>query len=192
MCNNNTVHGSPLLLTILSIAVQSFVGVIFWRLFNPVAWVTPQGLSNCPPFFLGKHILVLWLLILVSWLILVFHLLEWRVWSHPSMGGKGPSSGGWEYSASGRETGIVIPPDMGYLCIQPPLFGLANHDPVQWVVIFILGFTIHQHQWALTLFPLPHVRVPSEVHGHIMLPKVFTHLWWMLQWMSTADVLTSR
>ena len=42
----------------------------------------------------------------------------------------GSSSGGWEYSTSGRETGIVIPPDMGVLTsFTPPLFGLANHDP---------------------------------------------------------------
>ena len=41
---------------------------------------------------------MLWLSIPVSWLILVFHCLQWRVWSHPSMGSEGPSSGGWEYS----------------------------------------------------------------------------------------------
>ena len=101
-CYNNTVHHSPLLVTILSTAVWSFVGVIFWGLFNPVAWVTPQGLSSCSPFFFDEHIHMLWLLIMVSWLILVFCCLQWRVWSHPSTGSKGPSSSGWEYSTSGR------------------------------------------------------------------------------------------
>ena len=49
-CYNNTVYHSPLLVTILSIAVQSFVWVIFQELFNPVAWLIPWGLSNFPPF----------------------------------------------------------------------------------------------------------------------------------------------
>ena len=70
-------------------------------------WVMPWGLSNCPPFSFEEHVLVLQLLILV------FLPFGWRVWSHPSMGGEGPSSGGWEHSTSGRQTYIIIPPDMG-------------------------------------------------------------------------------
>ena len=82
-----------------------------------------------------------------------------------------------------------------------PLFGLANHDPVQWVVTFILGFTICQCQWALTLFCLPYVHVPSKVcshmtlpkvFSHMTLPKVFSHLSWTLQWTSMAEVITSH
>ena len=81
----------------------------------------------------------------------------------------------------------------GYLPISlPSLFGHANHDPVQWVVTFILGFTICQHQWALTSLPPPYVHVPSVVCSHITLPKVFTHLLWMLWWMSIAEVVTSH
>ena len=41
-------------------------------------------------------------------------------------------------------------------------------------------------------FPLPHVCVLSEVYGHITLPKVFTHLLWMLWWTSMAEVITSQ
>ena len=41
------------------------------------------------------------------------------------MGGKGPSSGGWEYSTSGRYKGIVIPLDMGVLTHFTPPFCLA-------------------------------------------------------------------
>ena len=46
----------------------------------------------------------------------------------------------------------------GYLPISLPLvlFGLAYHDPVLWVVAFIVGFTICQHQWALMSFPPPY------------------------------------
>ena len=61
---------------------------------------------------------------------------------------KGPSSGGWEYSVSGRQTGIIIPPDMGgtypFHCplfvwpCQPQLSSMSGH--------ILLGFTIHQHQ----------------------------------------------
>ena len=54
-----------------------------------------------------------------------------------------------------------------------------------------MGFTICQHQWALTSFPLLCIHVLSEVCSHIMLPKVFTHLLWMLWWTSTAEVITS-
>ena len=54
-----------------------------------------------------------------------------------------------------------------------------------------LWFTICQYQWTLTSFPPLHICVPSEVHSHITLPKVFSHLLWMLQWMSMAEVVTS-
>ena len=71
-------------------------------------------------------------------------------------------------------------------CFTPPfvMFGLAYHDPVLWVVTFIMGFTICQHQWALMSFPLPYVCVPSEVCSHITLPEVFT----CPQWMTPVDV----
>ena len=61
-----------------------------------------------------------------SWLILVYLPFEWRVWSHPSMDAKGPSSGGWEYSMSGRQTDVIIPPGTGeYLPVSLPPFCLA-------------------------------------------------------------------
>ena len=52
----------------------------------------------------------------------------------------------------------------GYLPISLPpfLFGLAYCDPVPWLVSFLLGFIICQHQWASTLFLLPYVCVPSS------------------------------
>ena len=31
-----------------------------------------------------------------------------------------------------------------------------------------------------------------KVHGHITLPTVFSHLVWMLWWMSMAEVITSH
>ena len=44
----------------------------------------------------------------------------------------------------------------GYLPISLPLFlfGLAYCDPVLWLVTFLLGFTIHQHQQASTCHSL--------------------------------------
>ena len=42
------------------------------------------------------------------------------------------------------------------------------------------------------LFPLLYIHVPSEICNHIMLPKVFTHLLWMLPWMSTTEVIISH
>ena len=106
------------------------------------------------------------------------------------MGDEGPSSGGWEYSTSGKETGLVIPPDMRVTYPFHSLLCLALPNMTQF--LFVLGFTICQCQWALMSFPLLHIHVPSEVHGHITLPKVFTNLWWMLQWMSMAEVVTSH
>ena len=157
---------------------------------------TRWHLGSCPTvplFFIWENVIMLWLSILVSWLILVSLSLGWRVWSHPSMGGKGPSSGGWEYSTSGRQTDIIIPLDMG--CTYPfnsPLFVWTCQPwPSSVSGHILLGFTIHQCQQALTSFPPPHVCVPSEVHGHIILPKVFTHLLWMLWWMSIAEVVIS-
>ena len=100
---------------------------------------------------------------------------------------------GWSILCQGGRQVLSFLLTWGYLPLSPsPLFGLVNHDPVWWVVIFILRFTIHQHQQALMSFPLPHIHVPSEVHSHITLPKVFTHLYWMLQWMSMTEVVTSH
>ena len=50
--------------------------------------------------------------------------MKWRVQSHPSAGGKGPSSIGWEYSAcQGRGCWFIKKPDTeGYLPITPPPF----------------------------------------------------------------------
>ena len=70
MCYSYTVYHSVLLLTILSIAVQSFEGGDILRLFKPVVWVTLSGFLQLPPCFLEEHILVLWLSILVSSLFL--------------------------------------------------------------------------------------------------------------------------
>ena len=70
----------------------------------------------------------------------------------------------------------------GYLPVSLPLFVLPCQPwPSSVSGCILLGFTICQHQQALTWFPLPHVHVPSKVCGHITLPKVFTHLLWTLQ-----------
>ena len=91
--------------------------------------------------------------------------------------------GGWQF---------IPPPDMkGYLPISPPtMFGLANCDPVQWVVVSIFGFTIWWGLWAETSFPWPNVCVPSNIYSNISLPGVFTHLQWMLWQTSMVEVVT--
>ena len=43
----------------------------------------------------------------------------------------------------------------------------------------------------LISFPPPDVHVPSTVYCHITLPKVFTHLQWMLWQMSMVKSITS-
>ena len=66
--SNNTVYSS-----------LEFWGGGILRLFNPVAQVTLRGFLQLPPLFLKEHILMLWLLILVSLLIFIFHHFQWRV-----------------------------------------------------------------------------------------------------------------
>ena len=48
------------------------------------------------------------------------------------------------------------------------------------------------HQQAVTSFPQPNVCDPADIHTCYMLPVVFTHHQWMLQWMSTVEVITSH
>ena len=68
----------------------------------------------------------------------------------------------------GRKCQLIPPPDTeGYLPVIPSMFGLANHDPVLWVVVSFLGFTIQWHLQAVTSFPWPNVHVPSDVYTQI-------------------------
>ena len=164
---------------------------MIWGLFNLVNQVIVWGLSNHAPSF-GEHVLMLWLLVLVFVGSSFCHL-WWRVCGHPSLGGKGPSSCGLEYSTSRRKMPVLPSPWDGGVPTHytPSLFGFANHCPGLWVVISILGSTICWCQWALTSLPPPHIHVHSDLHSHITLPKVFTHLQWMLQLMSMVEALTS-
>ena len=98
---NNTVYHS-----------LEFWGGGILRLFNPIAWWHLGGSSSCP-LFLGGACLMLWLSILVFLVNFLFHPFQWRVWSHPSTGSEGPSSGGWEHSTSERYTGVFSPLDTG-------------------------------------------------------------------------------
>ena len=189
---NNTAHCSLLLLTILSIAILSFVGVIIWKLFNPVTWVTPHGLSIHPlpmASMSSCSSCQFWFLCWFWFFVICYGGYEatppWVARVPLGVDGSIPHQGG-KQALSILTWGVLNH------FTHPSLFCLANHDPVQWVVTSVLGFTIHWHQWALTLLPLSHVCVPSKVHGHITLPKVFTLPWWMLWWMSMAEVITSH
>ena len=72
------------------------------------------------------------------------------------------------------------------------LFGLANHDPVWGVAVYSWGSLSASINGPWTSFPPPHIHVPSNVHGHITLPKVFTAFQWMLWWTSITEVITSH
>ena len=142
------------------------------------------GSSTSPsPCFLEEHVLMLWLLILVSSLFLSSSfLMEGMKLPLYSWWG---SLFWWVGAFCIREVDRCCPSSWhgGYLPVSLPpfvMFGLAYCDPVPWVVAFIVGFTICQYQWALMSFPLAYIRVPSEVRSHITLPEVFTHPWWML------------
>ena len=140
------------------------------------------GAHLAAPLFLEEHVLMLWLLILVSWLGFIVCHLQWRVWSPPLQVARVPLLVGGSIPHQRGRQALSFLLTWGYLPVSLPLvlFGLAYHDPVLWVVTFIVGFTICQHQWALMSFPLPYVCAPSEVCSHITLPQVFTHLLWML------------
>ena len=168
----------------LSIAVQSFVGVIFWVLSNPVIWVAPQGLSNCyPPFSLRSMSLCSGCQFCFLGKFLCFVVFNGGYEATPLWAVRVPLLVGRSILHQRGRQALSFLLTWGVLtCFTPPfLFGLANHDPVQWVVTFNMGFTICQCQWALTSFPLPYIHVPSKTCSHVTLPVVFTHLLWMLQ-----------
>ena len=75
------------------------------------------------------------------------------------------------------------PDTEGYLPITPP-FGLANNDPVPWVVVSVMGSTIQWHLWAAMSFPQPNIHGPVDIHTHYTLPRVFTHH----QWDAAVDI----
>ena len=165
---------------------------MFWGLFNPVIQMTPWGLHNHPPFFWQAHPCV--------WAVGSGFFVDYGFSSSSIEGRKpplyrwqGPCLVGGKYSASGRQmyTHLSFWHRGVLTWFTPSLLGLASCDPVWWVAMSILGFTIHQHQWALMSFPPLDVHVPSNVYCHLMLPKVFTHFWWMLWQMSMVKAITS-
>ena len=83
-------------LTILSIAIL-LIGVKFGSIHSPPLF------SVSMPLCWGCQVISLWLLS-TPVLVVVIDSGAMRVWSHPSTGGEGPSSYGWECYASGRLT----------------------------------------------------------------------------------------
>ena len=169
-----------------------FCGVVFSGLFNPVTWVTPWGLSNCSPLFVWQACSQA-LAVDSGFLANSGFSSFWMEGMKPPLYGQWGSLFWWVGVFYVREgDGTAIPPDMGVLPISLfPCLALSTMTQFRWVVVFFLGFTVCQHQWALMSFPPLHVHAPSEVHGHITLPKVFTHFQWTLQWTFTAKVITS-
>ena len=65
-------------------------------------------------------------------------------------------------------------------------------DSVPWVDVAVIQSAIQWHPWAETSIPLPNAHDPVDFHIHYTLPEVFTHPWWMLQWTSMGEVITSH
>ena len=152
-CYKNIVYCSLFLLTILSIEVWSFEGGDILR---PVAWEEHRWFINFPPF-LGGACPHSWLSILVSLLFSSSSFLMEGM-KQPLYRQQG-SLFQWVGAFHIREVHRCCPSSWhrGYLPFHSPLFmfGLVYCDQVPWVVTFIVGFTICQHQWALTSFPPP-------------------------------------
>ena len=72
------------------------------------------------------------------------------------------------------------------------LNSLATVDPVLWVVMVVIQFTIWWHLWPETSIPLPNAHDPVDIHFHYMLPEVFTHPQWMLWQTSMGEVIASH
>ena len=64
-------------------------------------------------------------------------------------------------------------------------------DSVLWVVVVAIQSTIWWHLWAETSIPLPNVCDPVDIHAHYTLPEVFSHPQWMIQQISTGEVIDS-
>ena len=191
---NNTVYHSPLLLIDNNTVYHSsrFCGGDNLRAIQPSDLGDTLRVIQPHPIFWWAHpMLGCWFWVFL--LILVFHCLWWRLWSHPSSGSKGPSSCGWEYSASRRKMPVLPSPQCGgvLICFTPHLIWPCQPWPSLVSGHIYLGFTICQHQWALTSLPPLHIHVPSDVHSHITIPKVFTHPWWVLWLTSMVEAITS-
>ena len=61
----------------------------------------------------------------------------------------------------------------GVLTHYTPQLVLQNCDPVLWVVVSIVGFTIPWYLWARTSFPQQNVCVPSNNYAYSTLPGVY-------------------
>ena len=157
---------------------------MFWA--GHPLWSNPHFVdtSSCPGYCLVLVFLLFWQLSCsVQWGYKATFLPVARVPLH--MGGSTPHQ-------RGRHQ-LIHPLDMeGYFPVTPPLFGLANHNPVPWVVLSVVGFTIQWHLQGRTSFPWPNMDVPSNAYAYCTLPSVLTHLQWMLWWTSTVEVVTSH
>ena len=99
---------------------------------NPVNQVMPQGLSNCPPFLFEEHILVLWLLILVPWLILVFSfLLDGGYEATPLQMARVPLLVGWSILHQGGRLTLSFLWHGGTYPFHSPPFYLALPTMIQ-------------------------------------------------------------
>ena len=171
------------------------MGVIIWGLFNPVTQVIPQGLSNHPCLLASMSSCSGCQFWFLCWFWFLLSLMEgmkpplYRWWGSPLTTCRGVGL------FCVREVDACLSLLLTWRGTYPfhstSLFGLANHGPAQWVAVSILGFTICLCQWALTSLPPLHICVPSDVHCHITLSKVFTHPRWMLWQMSTVKAITS-
>ena len=125
--NNSTVYCSP-----------TFCGGNFWGLSNPANWVMPWGLSNSPPSFIwGAHPHAL---AVDSGFLAKFGFSSfWMEGLRPPFYGWWGSLFWWVGVFHVREAGWCHHSSWHggtYPFHSPLLFGLANHDSLQGVVIY--------------------------------------------------------
>ena len=140
---NNTVYHSSMF----------FVGMIIWGLFNPVTQVILWGCPTTPPIFWQAHPHAL--AVSFEFFVNSGFLPSSMVGMKPPLFRQWGSLFLWvgvfcikEEDASSSLSSVWRGT---YLFHSPTLFGLANHDPVWWVVTSVLVFTICQCQWYMFL-----------------------------------------
>ena len=142
----NTLSISAFYINTPSLSIWSFKALNV-MCFNYLWWQLRvlSGGPHKPPLFKGAcpHALA----VISDWF-------AYKVQGHSSTIGMGASwkAGAFHVGVAGWS---ALQSDMGvFTHFTPPImfsFGLACHDPVQWVVAFLFWSTIHQHQWVIDI-----------------------------------------
>ena len=152
-------------LTILSITVLYYKQVIT---ILPIAVCILGVILHSPPFFFSEHILLLGLL--GGYCLVVVNSSSCGCHCFWCYEGIEPPLYGWQ--GSPLPMGGSIPYQGVDVCsslfltqrgtyqLHPLCFGVANHDPIPWVVMLVSRSTIQWHLSAALSFPQPNAHVP--------------------------------